>query len=94
MILLSSAKFLNAVLPSLSSLYWKPALGSHNVDVTVLGTIKTVIEETSNNPTLTFKTISYLLFILVLIILSLYIFSLLLFSPGSGFHNIKVATHY
>ena len=81
MILISSAKFLNTVLPSFSLMYWKPALGSRNVDVRVLGTIKTVIEETSNNSTLIFKAISYLLFILVLIILSSYIFfSALVFS--------------
>jgi transcription initiation factor TFIID subunit 2/histone acetyltransferase MYST3 len=79
MILLSSAKFLNVVLPSFSLLHWKPAFGSRNVDVTVLGNIKTVIEEANNSTG--FKIVSYLLFSLILIILPLYvIFSALVFS--------------
>jgi hypothetical protein len=79
MILLSSAKFLDAVLPSFALLYWKPALGSLNVDVTVLGSIKTVIEEANNSTA--FKIVSYLMFSLILIILPLYVgFSTLVFS--------------
>ena len=79
MILHSFAKLLNAVLPLVSLLYWKPAPGSRNVDVRVLGSIKTVIEE-ANNSTM-FKTISYLLFILGIIILPLFVvFSALIFS--------------
>ena len=79
MILLSSAKLLNAVLPSFSLLYREPALGSRNVDVTLVVTIKTLIE--TSNSTLTFEIISYLLGILLLTILSLYvIFSALVFS--------------
>ena len=54
MILLSSAKFLNAVLPSFSLLYWKPALGSRNVDITVLGSVKTIIDKVTNSLKLSF----------------------------------------
>ena len=79
MILLSSAKFLNAVLPSFSLLYWKPDLGSRNVDVTVLGSIKTTIDEVTNSAG--FKTFFCLVLIIFTTILSLYVaFSALVFS--------------
>ena len=79
MILLSSAKFLNVVLASFTLLYWKPAFGSRNVDVTALGSVTTLIEEV--NTSAKFKTVSYLLFILGIIILPLYVvFSALVFS--------------
>ncbi|MCG8624344.1 MAG: hypothetical protein MJE68_20410 [Proteobacteria bacterium] len=65
MILLSSAKLLNEILSSFSSLYWNPALGSHNVDVRVLGSVKTVIEEAFNS--VGFKAFSYLLFLLIIV---------------------------
>ena len=82
MILLSSTKFLNAILPSFSLLYWKPALGSRNVDVTVLGSVKTIIDEVTVTNSAGFKTFFYFMFIILITILSLYVivFSALIFS--------------
>jgi hypothetical protein len=93
MILLSSAKFLNVFFASFSLLHWKPAFGSCNVDVTILGSVKTVIEEVNHSAGI--KTLLYVIHILVIFIFSCMLFSLLLSSPGSGFqHNIKATTHY
>ena len=69
MILLSYAKLLNAVLASFSLFYWKPAYGSRNLDITILGNINRVIEETIN--TATFKTLAYILLIVIILILFL-----------------------
>ena len=57
MILLSCAKLLNAILTLFFLTYIQPSYGSHNLDVTILGNIKTVIEDVSN--TTRFKTLSY-----------------------------------
>jgi hypothetical protein len=79
MILLSSAKFLNVVHASFSLLYRKPALGSRNVDVTILGSVKILIEE--GNYSTGFKTFLYLIVLLVIFIFFLYVvFSALVFS--------------
>ena len=79
MIFIPSVKLLNVVLTPFFLLYQKPVLGSRNVDVTVLGSIKTIIEETSNSAG--FNIVSYLLFILRIIIFFLYVFfSALVFS--------------
>ena len=66
MILLSYAKFLNAILPSFFLLYWQPDYGSHNVDVTLIGN---AIEEANN--TTRFKAIAYILLIASILILFL-----------------------
>ena len=67
MILLSYAKLLNAILASFSMFYWKPAYGSSNLDITVVGNINEMIEELNN--TTNFKVLSY--FWLVVNILAL-----------------------
>ena len=78
MISLSYAKIFNVVLPSFSLLYWQPAYGSHNVDVTRLGSTLTVIEETVDTK---LKTVSYFLIIVSLLILLLcVIFTAVVFS--------------
>ena len=69
MILLSYAKFLNAILASFSLFYWEPILGSRNVDVTIVGSAKTVIEEANN--TTGFKVMTYFLLIVNILVLLL-----------------------
>ena len=69
MTLLSYAKFLNAIVISFSLLYWKPAFGSRNVDISVVGDTKTVVEEANN--TTSFKAITYFLIIINILILFL-----------------------
>ena len=69
MILLSCAKLLNTIISSLSLLYWQPGYGSSNVDVTVVGSAKTVIEETNN--TTGFKTLAYFLLMIPIFLLLL-----------------------
>ena len=79
MILLSCAKLLNAIISSFSLLYWQPGYGSRNVDVTVVGSAMTVIEEVNN--TTGFKTLAYfLLMILIFLLLLCVVYITLVFS--------------
>ena len=77
MILLSYAKFLNAIFTSFTLLYLQPAYGSRKVDVTKSESVVTYIEENSTE----FKTISYILLLVSTLILLLCIFyAVLVFS--------------
>ena len=79
MILLSCAKLLNSIISSSSLLYWQPGYGSRNVDVTVVGSAMTVIEEVNN--TTGFKTLAYfLLMILIFLLLLCVVYITLVFS--------------
>ena len=81
MILLSCAKLMNGIISSFSLLYLQPAYDSQNVDITMLGNIKTIIEEVSN--TTEFKAVGYswllvntcIIFILLSIIYTTLVFS-------------------
>ena len=78
MILLSYAKFFDAILTSLSIYYFQPAYGSRNVDVTRLPNGITAIEATKNTK---FKAVGYvLLAVSTLIFLLCVIFTVLAFS--------------
>ena len=79
MILLSCAKLMNAIILSSSLLYLEPGHGSHNVDVTILGSLKTLIEEGNNNTGL--KILIYFLFIIdILLLLLCVVYITLVFS--------------
>ncbi len=79
MILLSYAKLLNAIISSFSLLYLQPAYSSQNVDITMLGSIKTIIEEVSN--TTEFKAVGYSWLIINIIFLLLsVVYATLVFS--------------
>ena len=79
MILLSYAKLLNAILASFSVFYWKPAYGSSNLDITVVGNINEMIEELNN--TTKFKVLSYFwLVVNILVLLLCVIYITLVFS--------------
>ena len=79
MILLSYAKLLNAILASFSMFYWKPAYGSSNLDITVVGNINEMIEELNN--TTKFKVLSYFwLAVNILVLLLCVIYITLVFS--------------
>ena len=67
MILLSYAKFLNAIFASLSLLYWKPAYGSQTVDTARSGSVHVIIEEA--NDTTEFIAISYILILINVLVL-------------------------
>ena len=78
MILLSYVKFLNIIFTSLSLLHRQPAYGSHNVDVTQLGSVVRTIEEVNDTK---LKAISYFLLVVsTLILLLCTIFTALVFS--------------
>ena len=78
MILLSCAKFFDAILTSISLLYLQPARGSSNIDVTKLGSALAVVEQTNNTD---IKAASYfLLLISILIFLFGVIYTALVFS--------------
>ena len=77
MILLSYAKFLNAIFTSFTLLYLQPAYGSRKVDVTKSESVVTYIEENNTE----FKTVSYILLLVSTLILLLCIFyTVLVFS--------------
>ena len=79
MILLSYAKFFNAILTSFSLLYLQPAHGSHNLDVTRLRNVLTQDVGQSNDSD--FKASAYFLLIFSIFILVLcIIFTVLVFS--------------
>ena len=79
LILLSYAKFFNAILTLFSALYSQPAHGSHNLDVTRIGNgltqgIKQIIDSD-------FKAAAYFLWVFsVLVLISCVIFTVLVFS--------------
>ena len=78
MILLSYAKFLNAVFALFYMFYWVPAHGSRNVNVTRIQSVLTAAEETNN---INLKAFAYfLLLVSILIILLCVIFAALVFS--------------
>ena len=83
MILLSYTKFFNAVLASLSLLYWQPAYDSHNVKVAKFyegdQNIILMVADQSDDPSI--KAATYFLLIISALILPLcVIFTVLLFS--------------
>ena len=79
MILLSCVKLLNTIISSLSLLYWQPGYSSRNVDITVVGGGKTVIEEVNN--TTGFKILAYFsLMIIMLLLLLCVVYIILVFS--------------
>ena len=79
MILLSYAKFFNAILASLSLLYFQPAYGSRKVDVSRLGNALESIESTDQGRE--FQAIAhFLLSVSVLILLLAIIYTALIFS--------------
>ena len=69
MILLSCAKLLNAIISSFSLLYWQPGYGSRNVDVTLVESAMTVIEEVNN--TTGFKIFAYFSLVIIMLLLLL-----------------------
>ena len=76
-ILLSYAKFINAIRASGSLVYWQPAYGSRNVDVIRLGSIATFVERSETE----FKAIVYFFSVVCLLItLSGIIYTTLVFS--------------
>ena len=79
MVLISYAKFMNAIFVAFSLLYYQPAYGSRNVNITRLGNVFTQnIDKVSN---LDYKVASYfLLLVSVLIFLLCVIFAALVFS--------------
>ena len=79
MILLSYAKFFNAIFASLSLLYFQPAYGSRKVDVSRLGNALKSIESTDQGRE--FQAIAYfLLSVFILILLLAIIYTALIFS--------------
>ena len=75
MILLSYAKFFNAIVAASSFLYWEPAIGSRNVDATRIPNALMAIQHTE------FKTISYvLLAVSIFVLLLCIIYAVLVFS--------------
>ena len=78
MILLSYAKFFDAILTSFSLLYGQPALGSHNINVTRLENLLTFAKERSNAKSV---VVGYVLLVVSILILLLgIIFAALIFS--------------
>ena len=78
MILLSYAKFINAIFVSFSLLYRLPANGSRNLDITKIGNVFTSVDKNVNRD---FKVASYfLLLVSTLILLLCIIFATLIFS--------------
>ena len=76
-ILLSYAKFINAIRASGSLVYWQPTYGSHNVDVIRLGSIATFVERSETE----FKAIVYFFSVVCLLItLAGIIYTTLVFS--------------
>ena len=79
MILLSYAKFFNAILASVSLLYFQPAYGSRKVDVSRLGNALESIESTDQGRE--FQAIAYfLLSVSILILLLAIMYTALIFS--------------
>ena len=69
MILLSCIKLLNVIISSFTLLYWQHGYSSRNVDVTLVGSVKTVIEEGNN--TTGFKILAYFSLMIIVLLLPL-----------------------
>ena len=80
LILLSYAKFFNAILTSFSLLYLQPAHGSHNLDVTRLGNTLTLGFGQINSSDYKAAAVYFLLVFSVLVLISCIIFTALVFS--------------
>ena len=77
LILLSYAKFFNAIFTSIPLLYLQPARGSRNVDIKRIRNILTQVVEQSND----FKAVTYFLIVFsVLVLILCIIFTVLVFS--------------